>query len=252
MISVVIVNLNEAKKLERCFKSLVGFTDEMVVLDLGSKNQSIAVCKEFGAKVFQHPFVPFVEKVRNFAVSKAKGEWVLVLDPDEVIPDRLKDKLKQIASEDKFTAVNIPRKNIFFGRWIAHSNWWPDKHVRFFKKGAVRWGDKIHQYPKVSGQILNLDSKEELAIVHFGYESVKEFLDRQNRYSTITAENLFAAGFKFSWVNFFWMPIREFLVRFIRHAGFLDGIHGFALTTLMMIYQLQVTIKLWESEKQKP
>lgn len=251
MISVVLVNFNEAKKLERCFKSLVGFADEIVVLDLGSSDQSSAVCQKYGAKVFKHEFVTYVEKIRNHAVSKAKGDWILVLDPDEVIQDRLKDELKQIALEDKFAAVNIPRKNVFFDRWIAHSNWWPDKHVRFFKKGVVRWSDKIHQYPKVSGQILVLDSKEDLAIVHFGYESITEFLDRQNRYSAIAAENLIADGFKFSWLNFFWTPIREFLVRFIRHAGFLDGIYGFALTVLMMIYQLQIMIKLWELEKER-
>jgi len=83
MISVVLVNLNEAVKLERCFKSLIGFADELVVLDLGSNDQSINICKKYGAKIFKHPFVSFVEKVRNFAVSKTNGEWVLVLDPDK-------------------------------------------------------------------------------------------------------------------------------------------------------------------------
>lgn len=251
MISVVLVNLNEAGKLERCFKSLKGFVDETVVLDLGSRDRSIAVCKEFGAKVFEHPFVSFVEKVRNFAVSKAGGDWILVLDPDEMIGEKLKDRLKQIIDEDKFTAVNIPRKNIFFGKWIAHTNWWPDKHVRFFKKGVISWNDEIHEYPKVSGKILNLEAKEDLAIVHLGYESISEFIDRQNRYSTIKAKNLYDSGSRFSWALFLWEPFREFLTRFIKHKGFLDGFHGFALTILMMVYQLQVMIKLWEMEKQK-
>lgn len=251
MISVVLVNLNEAGKLERCFKSLSGFADEIVILDLGSSDRSLAICKEHNAKVFNHPFVPFVEKVRNLAVSKAKGEWVLVLDPDETISDSLKDKLKQVSLEDKFVAVNISRKNIFFGKWIAHTNWWPDKHVRFFKKGSVEWSEKIHRYPKISGKVLSLQAKEDLAIEHFGYDSISEFLDRQNRYSTIEAENLFSNGVKFSLLNLFWKPKREFLVRFLRHAGFLDGFEGFALTILMMIYQVQVMIKLWELEKQK-
>lgn len=251
MISVVLVNFNEAKKLERCFKSLAGFADEIVVLDLGSTDGSVEICKKYKAKVFRHDFVPFVEKVRNYAVSKTQGGWILVLDPDEMISEILKEKLKQIVSEDIYQAVNIPRKNIFFGHWITHTNWWPDKHVRFFKKGQTKWGDKIHQYPEVSGKILDLENREDLAIRHFGYETVAEFLDRQNRYSAIEVENLYTEGVRFSWSSFFWQPAREFLVRFIKHAGFLDGFYGFALTVLMMIYQLQVMIKLWELERKK-
>ncbi len=251
MISAVVVNFNEAEKLDRCLKSLWGFTEEIVILDLGSKDSSKEVCKKYGAKVFKHKFVSFVEKVRNYAVSKSSGDWILVLDPDEVVSDVLKNALKTITTQEKYQAVNISRKNIFFGKWIAHTNWWPDKHVRFFKKGVVVWSDKIHKYPEVSGKVLELEAKEDLAILHYGYDSVTQFLDRQNRYSTIEAENLFFGGVKFSWFYFFWKPKKEFLVRFIRHMGFLDGFYGFALTFLMMIYKLQVMVKLWELEQQK-
>ncbi len=251
MITAVLVNFNEAEKLRQCFKNLADFADEIVVVDLGSTDQSMSVCKEYGVKVFEHEFVTFVEKVRNFAVSKAAGEWILVLDPDETLSRELKDKLKQVSLEGQYQAVNIPRKNIFFGRWIAHTNWWPDKHVRFFKKGQVSWSNKIHKYPEVSGKVLDLEARENLAIIHFGYETVSGFLERQNRYSTIEAENLFSQGARFSWVSFLWKPKREFLVRFIRHAGFLDGFHGLALTILMMVFQLQVMVKLWELERQE-
>lgn len=246
MISAVLVNLNEEEKLDRCLASLAGFAREIVVLDLGSTDESVEICKKYNAKVFKHDFVSFVEKVRNYIISKANGDWILVLDPDEAVSDSLKYKLEQISKENKVVAVNIPRKNIFFGRWIAHTNWWPDKHIRFFKKGQVEWISKIHKYPEVAGQILDLDAKEDLAILHFGYDSVTQFLERQNRYSTIEAENRFEAGERFSRANFFGKPIREFLVRFVRHAGFLDGFYGFALTVLMMIYQIQVVVKLWE------
>lgn len=251
MISAVLVCFNEAKSIERCLESLSGFATEIVIVDLGSTDQSKDIYRKYGVKIFYHALVPFVEEVRNYAISKATKDWVLVLDPDEVVPEKLKLKLKQIVSEDKFTAVNIPRKNIFFGKWIKHTNWWPDKHIRFFKKGKVEWKEIIHSYPEVEGEILNLDAKEELALAHFGYDSISEFMNRQNRYSVIEAENLFSKGIRFSWLLFFWKPKREFLVRYIRHAGFLDGFYGFALTFLMMVYQFQVMIKLWELERQK-
>lgn len=249
MISTVIITYNEEAVLQDCLESVAKESDEIVVIDLGLTDKSLDLAKEFKAKIFTHQKVDYVEKVRDFAVSKAKGEWVLVLDPDERMTSVLWDRLKKIIQEDQYTAVNIPRKNIFFGKWIAHTNWWPDKHTRFFKKGAVSWNDKIHHYPLVEGRVLDLPAKENLAIEHYGYSSVEQFINRQNRYSTIEALNLFNLGERFSWVKLFWKPLREFLVRFIRHLGFLDGFYGFALTFLMMVYQLQVMIKLKERER---
>ncbi len=248
MISTIIVNYNQEDKLEHCLQSVRDFTNEILVIDLYSSDQSKKVAEKFNAIFIQQKKVPYVELIRNFAVSKANGDWVLVLDPDEIVSKQLKDELKKIIKQGEFDAVNIPRKNIFFGKWIAHSNWWPDRHIRFFKKGIVKWSDDIHSYPKVDGKILKLEAKENLAIIHYGYKSISEFIDRQNRYSNIEADNLYANGERFSWVIFFWKPIREFLVRFIKHAGFLDGFIGFYLTILMMIYQWMVLIKLWEIE----
>lgn len=250
MISTVVICFNEAEKLQRCLKSVEDFSDELVVVDLGSLDNSIEVARKFGAKVFRHQFVSFVELARDFAISKASEDWILVLDPDEEIGKDLREKLKEVVKKQAFTAVNIPRKNIFFGKWIAHTNWWPDRHIRFFKKGKVSWSDKIHSYPRVEGEALNLEAREDLAILHLGYQSINEFILRQNRYSGIEAKNLYDQGIRFSWPSFFWKSAREFLVRFLRHRGFLDGFYGLALTILMMIYQMTVLVKLWELERE--
>lgn len=250
MISTVVICFNEAEKLRRCLKSVEDFSDELVVVDLGSLDNSIEVARKFGAKIFHHQFVSFVELARDFAISKASEDWILVLDPDEEIGKDLREKLKEVVKKQAFTAVNIPRKNIFFGQWIAHTNWWPDRHIRFFKKGKVSWSDKIHSYPRVEGEALNLEAREDLAILHLGYQSINEFILRQNRYSGIEAKNLYGQGIRFSWPSLFWKPAREFLVRFLRHRGFLDGFYGLALTILMMVYQMTVLVKLWELEQE--
>ena len=251
MISVALVTYNQGELLKACLESVAKESDEIVLIDLGSTDQTAKVTESFQAKIFTHQQVDYVEKVRNFSVSKTAGDWVLILDPDERMNPILWEKLKTIVSENKFDAVNIPRKNIFFGKWIAHTNWWPDKHVRFFKKGKVKWSDKIHVYPEVDGRVLELPAREKLAIIHLGYPSISDFIQRQSRYSTIEAKNLYDQGIRFSWLSFFWKPVREFLVRFLRHLGFLDGFIGFSLTFLMMIYQMEVQIKLWELEKDK-
>lgn len=250
MISTVVICFNEADKLQKCLKSAEGFADELIVVDLGSADDSLEVARKFGAKIFHHQFVPFVELVRDYAIEKAGGDWVLVLDPDEQITLALKEKLKEVMEKDQFAAINIPRKNIFFGKWISHTNWWPDRHIRFFKKEKVRWSGKIHVYPRVEGKILNPEAREDLAILHFGYQSINEFISRQIRYSGIEAKSLYEDGVRFSWIKFFWKPAREFLVRFLRHRGFLDGFYGLALTILMMIYQMTVLVKIWELERE--
>lgn len=250
MISAAIVSFNEAEKLEKCLQSITDFADEIVIIDLGSKDNTKKVCQKFGAKFFYHKHGLFVEKLRDFSISKTSNEWILVLDPDEQISNDLKIKLKEVTKSGEYSAVNIPRKDIFFGKWISHTNWWPDKHVRFFKKGNVRW-DQIHVYPKVSGRILDLPAKEELAIIHYGYSNISEFIDRQDRYAEVESAQLYKKGIQFSWINFFWWPTREFLIRFVKHQGYLDGIYGFTLTYLMMVYKIMVLVRLWEKENVK-
>lgn len=250
MISAVIVTYNCEKMLEDCLKSITT-AGEIVVVDLGSKDKTLQIAKRFKSKIFTHPQVDYVEMIRDFAVAKATGDWILVLDPDERLTPTLWNQLEKIVSQNQYAAVNIPRKNIFFGKWISHTNWWPDKQIRFFRKGTVSWGNQIHSYPKIQGKVLELAQNSNITLIHYGYTNFNEFILRQNRYSDIEAKNLFDRGIKFSWFTFFWKPVREFLTRYIRHAGFLDGFYGFALTYFMMIYQLEVQIKLWDLEQQK-
>lgn len=234
MISVAIAALpEEESKLTGCISSVKDFADEVVIIRIGK----------------DVPSTPYVETIRNTMIEKCKGDWILILDPDEKLTNTLAIKLKDIVKNGAYDAINIPRKNIFFGRWIRHTNWWPDRLVRFFKKNSVTWGKKIHSYPKINGKKLDLSAQEKYAIEHYGYASIFEFIERQNRYSSIEAKNRTDAGEKFSFWKLFWWPIREFLVRYIKHMGFLDGFYGFALSYLMAIYKITVQVKMWEKRK---
>ncbi len=248
-ISVVINTHNEAKKIEDCLESVRHLTEKIVIVDMESEDEIGKIAKKYGAQVYQEKLVPYVELIRNQSVDKAKSGWILVLDPDERIPAPLAKELKKIVKEDKFDVVNIPRKNIIFNKWIRHTNWWPDRQIRFYKQGTVVWPRKIHQYPQVEGRVLDLPAKEELAIEHLNYKNIAEFLSRQNRYSEILAQNYFDEGERFSWFNFFWRPTRIFLQRYLRHAGFLDGFYGFALSILAVISQFVAEVKLWEKTR---
>jgi glycosyltransferase involved in cell wall biosynthesis len=244
MISVVVVSFNEGKKLKRCLDSVKDLADEIIVIDLNSTDDTSVVAHQASAKVINHEKVEYVEKVRELAISEAKHPWILILDPDEVVPKHLSDKLKELSDQTTYVAVNIPRKNIFFGKWIAHTNFWPDRQIRFIKKEFTTWPKRIHTYPIIIGEILNLKADPLIALEHYGYDSWDEFYSRQKRYARVEAQNLFKEGKRFNLGNLFWKPMREFLVRFIKHQGYLDGWIGLRLVLGLMWYRVQVEFNL--------
>lgn len=247
-ISVVINTLNEEKNIEQAMKS-VAWADEILICDMHSDDDTPVIARKLGAKVIFHKRTGFVEPARNFAISKASHEWVLVLDADEEIPEGLADRLKEIVSGGGVTTfVEIPRKNIVFGKALKASMWWPDYKVRFFKAGAVTWSNKIHRVPKTEGQGLTLPADERWAIIHHHYDNISQFVRRMDNYSNIQAQELKQEGYIFDWADLIKKPLSEFLSRFFAHRGFEDGLHGLALSLLQAYSFLLVYLKLWEME----
>lgn len=245
-ISAVLNTLNEEKHIKRALES-VSWADEIIVCDMNSEDKTVEIARKSGAKVIFHKRVNYVEPARNFAISKTSNEWILIVDPDEEIPDQLAKRLKMVANKMKqIDYVRIPRKNIIFGRWMKGAMWWPDFNVRFFKKGKVDWTDEIHRPPKAEGQGLDFPVEERLAIVHHNYQTLNQYIDRMNRYTTIEANSLVARGYKFNWRDLFKEPLSEFLSRFFAHQGYQDGLHGLALSFLQAFSNFLVYLKTWE------
>jgi len=248
-ISVVINTLNEASDLEQALESLK-WADEIIVCDMYSDDNSVEIAKKYGAKVVFHKRVSHVELARNYAISKASNDWILILDPDEEIPESLASRIQDITVKmEQINFVEIPRKNLIFNKWMKASMWWPDYNIRFFKKGTVSWGEKIHSDPQTDGEGIKLDTKEDYAIVHHHYNSISQFLDRLNRYTSVQANELHADGIKFQWTDLITKPLSEFLSRFFANKGFEDGLHGLTLSLLQAFSFLIVYLKLWEFQK---
>lgn len=242
-ISAVIVTLNEEKNIERCLKSL-SFVDEIVLVDDGSNDKTVEIAKKYTEKIFEHKSEGYVEPARNFAIEKAKGPWILIIDADEEIPASLKDELEKTAKSKDADVLWIPRKNILFGEWIKNNEgWWPDYNPRFFKKGTIRWSNKIHGKPEVNGKEIWLDSKEEYAMVHHNYQTVRDFIERLNRYTDIEAEEE-----NFDWRNITKDQNEEFLSRLFARKGYKDGFHGLVLSYLEAMYSVVLSSKIWEKK----
>lgn len=248
-LSVVINTFNEEKNIERAIKS-VSFADEIVVCDMYSDDDTAVIAKKLGAKIIFHKRVGFVEPARNLAISQASGEWVLILDADEEVSDGLKDKIKEIISKHGVvTFVEVPRKNIIFGKALKGAMWWPDYNIRLFKKEAVSWSSKIHSKPKTVGQGLILSPLDNYAIIHNHYNSVSQFIQRMDRYTSVQAKELKDSGYQFDWKDLIKKPLGEFLSRFYANRGFDDGLHGLALSLLQAFSHLVMYLKTWEKEE---
>ncbi len=250
-ISAVINTFNEEANIKRAIES-VKWADEIIVCDMHSSDQTVKVAKKFGAKIAYHKKEEYVELARNFAISKAISDWILVVDPDEEVPQSLAVRLVEISRKMKrIDYVRLPRKNTIFGKWMKASMWWPDYNIRFFRKGKVAWTNKIHRPPEARGAGLDLPEDEKWAIVHHHYESVSQFLQRMDRYTKIQSMELKKEGYKFSWQDLISKPLREFLSRFFANRGYEDGLHGLALSLLQAFSFLAVYLKVWEMDKFK-
>jgi len=241
-ISAVIISRPEEEHIKNCLNSLRGIADEIIiVLDSKKKGNVFQEAKKRGAKIFYRPFDNYSAQ-KNFAISKARGEWILSIDADEVVSPQLKSEVKRAAKDLSYNGYYLPRENIIFGKKIKHAGWYPDYQLRFFVKGYGEFSGLIHERVKVRGGVGYLKAP----LVHYNYRSVGGFLDRLNRYTTFEAEQLIEGGYKLKQEDFITRPVEEFLRRFFSLKGYKDGLHGLVLSLLMAFYTLVIYLKVWE------
>lgn len=245
-ISAVVNTWNEARNIARCLKSIAPYVGEIVVVDMKSDDDTVKQAKSFTSHVWSHENMGYVEPARNFALEKATGDWILLIDADEVLPESLGIKLQRLAEHGTYTYYRLPRKNLIFGRWIKHSGWWPDYKIRFFKKGVVTWSDEIHSLPVTEGRGMDLVADEKNAFTHYHYVAIAQYLERLNRYTTHEAEQYIKDDYLFEWKHLLTKPAGEFITRFYAWEGYKDGVHGLALSLLQAFSFLVVELKVWE------
>jgi len=249
-ISVVINTLNEEKNLPFALRSVQTWADEIVVVDMHSDDLTVEIAKSYGAKVYLHDRIQAFDGARSVAVSHAIGDWILLLDADEVIPRPLSQKLIQIASEDAADAVIMPRLNYLLGAPLLHTGWGPhqDRLTRFFRKEKIVLNPRIHSFihPVQGARVLTLPPQNELTLHHFSYLDSAHFFEKLNRYTTIEAQQAFERGEHSGKIRAAIRGAIEFMYRYIYRRGFLDGWRGFYLSGFMAIYRLAISAKLRE------
>lgn len=249
MLSVVTVAWNEEKNLPRMLESVKDLAEEIViVVDDDSSDDTEKIARKYTKKVFTHKHVGIVEPIRNFALKKATGDWILLLDADEIVTQELGVRIQEIVKNNSCDYVLIPRKNIIFGKWITSDHWWPDYVYRLFKKDSIQWDDAIHSIPFTRGQEERIEPKEDFALVHYNYPSIENFVEKLNRYTTAQKEILIKKGYRFMPKDLVLKPLDEFIRQFFARKGYLDGVHGLALAGLQAFSEFVLYLKVWNEE----
>lgn len=229
-ISVVIITLNEEKNIERCINSVKRVADEIIIVDSYSTDRTEEICRVHGVRFYTHYFEGYRQQ-KNYAAGLAQNEWILSLDADEALSCELEKSIldeKQSLNHDGYT---FNRLNRYCGTWIRHSNWYPDRKLRLFRRSKGEWsGINPHDHFVLNRGASTGHLKGDL--LHFVLDSYEDHIEKANNFSTIAAMEYYALGKKTSAFSMTLRMIWRFLKAYIWKGGFRDGYNGFVISSL--------------------
>ena len=226
-LSVVLIAFNEGHHIAKCLKAAQVVADEIVVIDSGSTDDTVEICKAHGAIVISNPWLGYSEQ-KNFGNKQASFDWILSLDADEVLNETLIQSILKWKHAPQ--AACFKRMTNYCGKFITHGGWYPDVKVRLFNKKETQWEGTIHE-------VLRGLSKENTFLLegdclHYSYYSVEQHYAQAEKFTTIQAEDLFQHGKKSPWYKRVFSPVSKFIIDYFFRFGFLDGRAGFTVARI--------------------
>ncbi|MGZ5058144.1 MAG: glycosyltransferase family 2 protein [Methylobacter sp.] len=247
MLSAVIITKNEAGHIACCLES-ISWVDEIIVLDSGSEDDTVAICRQYTDKVYQTDWPGFgIQKQR--AVDKACGDWILSIDADEVVSQELRLEIENALRQEHYNGYEIPRLSSYCGRQMRHGGWWPDYVLRLFRRDCGRFTDAVvHERIIVQGQIGQLTSP----LLHDAFVDLNEVLHKVNSYSTLGAALLYQRGVRSSLSKAIFKGIWTFIRTYWIKAAVLDGRQGLMLSISNAEGAYYKYLKLLELQNRRP
>lgn len=220
-ITIVIITYNEALHIGECLQSAKYLSNDILVVDTESTDTTKSIVHHEKIDLVSFPYRQYVEPARNFAISQAKGPWVLILDADErITPELAKEINNTVVTQSDITHYRIPRKNIFGKTWLTHGGWWPDTQIRLIKKISFRkWPEQIHATPVIVGKQKVLNHP----LIHLFHGDIEQMVKKTILFENIESDLLYQAHRQVSIITFFRKFLGELYRRLIRQLGFLDG-----------------------------
>ena len=242
------ITKNEIANIEACLLS-VSFADQIVVLDSGSLDGTVAAAEAMGAQVSQNTDWRGFGIQKNRALDLALCDWVLSMDADERLSPELRAEIISTLKDPKFDVYNFPRRSSYCGQYMRHSGWYPDRVTRLFKRDSARFStDLVHEKLVSVLPVGQLHSD----ILHDSFPDLDAVLDKTNRYSSAGAQVLFKRGKKASLGKALSHGLWAFFRTYILRLGFLDGRLGLVLAISNAEGTYYRYLKLWLMLSQNP
>lgn len=253
-LTVAALAWREGEHLAKCFASLRPLLEQtnaatLIVLDADTDQATAKLAHNVAQRVLTHEFENFACQ-RNVALDAVSTEWVFFIDPDERMTSALAKEITSLVRSGTQAAYRVPRRNILFGKEVRHTGWSPDYQVRLLRTGMCRYDESqaVHEVPLVEGSIGTLANP----LIHFNYETWRQFISKQKSYAPLEARALYAAGHSTHLRSFVGQPAREFKRRFIDYKGYKDGLLGLSLSLAMSAYKLLTYWHLYRLGKRRP
>ena len=229
-ITATIITLNEEDRIGEALASLA-CCDEIIVVDSGSTDRTREIASSCGARVITRPWQGYSLQ-KNFAADQARHDWILSIDADERLSIELADEIvkwknKPLAAGDrhKVSAYSMPRRAFYFGKWIRHSGWYPDRKVRLYNRHYCHWEGTIHEDLKVDGSVDRFNGD----LLHFPFNNWEDQKIKIDKYTQLAARDARARGVRGNILNLVLGPPVAFIKSFFLRAGFLDGSRGLTI-----------------------
>jgi len=246
-ISVVIICKDEEDEIGRTLQSLRGLTDDIVVLDNGSTDNSKSIVRNAGARLIEESWEGF-GKTKNKATKFAKYDWVLNLDADESIDEQLRNSLLNLSLQNDNEVFEIKFKNFLGDTYVRFGEWGDDKHIRLFNRNKVNWNEAIVHEGLIFPPGTRIRRLEGF-VLHYTVKNETEFAGKMLRYGQLNAEKYARQGKRSSWVKIYVAPVFSFLKYYVFKLGFLDGRAGFICAKMSSYYTHVKYARLLELNK---
>ncbi len=246
-ISVVIICKDEEDEIGRTLQSLRGLTDDIVVLDNGSTDNSKSIVRNAGARLIEESWEGF-GKTKNKATKFAKYDWVLNLDADEPIDEQLRNSLLNLSLQNDNEVFEIKFKNFLGDTYVRFGEWGDDKHIRLFNRNKVNWNEAIVHEGLIFPPGTRIRRLEGF-VLHYTVKNETEFAGKMLRYGQLNAEKYARQGKRSSWVKIYVAPVFSFLKYYVFKLGFLDGRAGFICAKMSSYYTHVKYARLLELNK---